>query len=208
MTQHIAIDIDGVVAHFAPAFITLANAQFGLYIPQFTEGEEPREWDWHRSVGLSDAQNSALWQHILATPDFWDTLEPYPDSDRAVRAVGALQDAGAEVTFITARPRTARQVTIEWLASVGFTFPQVLMVPAEQKLAVVQALRCDTLIEDAPLTLVAMQDLARTRYDFNAIGVRRAYNASAEPATPAVVWVNSLSEALQPLVEALWGRAA
>ncbi len=144
------IDIDGVLADFNTSFIALVRAQTGIQLPS-PSATYPDLWAYHRAAGVTNAQDSALWEWIKLNPGFWEQLQPLP---HAVETLATLRDMssnlGANVYFITSRPGSgAKSATEYWLRNWGFHLGPTVCI-AHAKGPLVESLELDVFIDDRP----------------------------------------------------------
>jgi hypothetical protein len=128
---------------------------FGIILPM-----PPTTWHWDTAAGLTAEQVGAMWDHVRAEENFWETLDPLPGAKRALRAFDAWAYAGkVETYFITSRPgKTAQLQSSRWLRAHGMAHPAVLMADGPDA----KALLCDGLnvsyfIDDSPDNLETVE---------------------------------------------------
>jgi hypothetical protein len=146
----IALDLDGVLADLAAAFMDVAARLYpAMPVERPPAGEVHCERE--RPPGLSAEQIDRVWREIRTTPDFWMLLRPIDAS-----ALPRLQDLAArrrwEVVFLTCRPDTPGQTvqcqTQRWLAAQGFALPSVVTVTMSRG-QVASALALDVVVDDS-----------------------------------------------------------
>jgi hypothetical protein len=151
MPLRIGFDLDGVLADFASAFHAVETGLFGTgtSAPDEPGDEEARQAAPPDSGSIP--RRDAIWRQIVATEDFWTTLQPTDPA--AVRRIHALMLRFRwDVFFITQRPATrgdtVQRQTQRWLVAQGFDLPSVLVL-AGSRGAAAGALRLDYLVDDS-----------------------------------------------------------
>ncbi len=130
-SSRIGVDIDGVLADFNSAFIHRCIEVTGVDLFPVRPFDIPC-WNYPEHYGYTAAQVSAVWADIKADPNFWYDLMEYPQTISMLAVLRDLEDAGAEIYFITARPGTeVKRQTEEWLLNMGFFEPTVLISSAK-----------------------------------------------------------------------------
>lgn len=103
----ILLDVDGVVADFVGSFRAeaqklyehdLANGLGAEWAEYATSTGKPTDWDLRKSLGLTTAQESRVWEAVCK-PGFATTLETLP---KAKEAVLLFKKLGLDVVFLTA----------------------------------------------------------------------------------------------------------
>ena len=162
--MRIAFDLDGVLADlhgpFVRAAVTLfpeldsaaiGTADIGASPPDdAAERETPAEPIVN--VPLTRRQSDAVWRHLAATDNFWESLGEIEPG--AIARLAALADERRwEVLFITSRPsstgRTVQRQSQRWLEARGFSLPSVYVVHGSRG-KVADALNLDVVIDDRP----------------------------------------------------------
>jgi len=154
MPLRIGFDLDGVLADFASAFHATEVRLFGTEVTAAAdnEDEQPSADEAGGSTPARDrSRRDAIWRQIVATEDFWTTLQPIDPA--AVRRIHDLMLRHRwEVVFITQRPATSgdtvQRQTQRWLVAQGFDLPSVLVI-AGSRGAAAGALRLDYLVDDS-----------------------------------------------------------
>lgn len=144
----LGFDMDGVLADFVTAFLTISNKLYGT---SYTK----KDWtQWSATNLYTDAQQDKVWDIIRTTKEFWYKLEPLEH--------GALLDAAERkhnLYFITSRVyvpgRSIEQQSAGWLLlNKRLTFPTVLVVSdADHKQALCRDLQLDAFIDDKASTV-------------------------------------------------------
>lgn len=142
----VGCDLDDVLADFMTKFIEMANIKYGIPVDTSLR---PIDWAWS-NMGWTKAQESALWQQLHDTPDFWTTLDVLPKVDRGL--VRTLSDK-TKMYFPTARAQAiGDDVSIQsarWLLNeFGIPFPTVVV--SNEKGPLAAALKYDYFIDDRP----------------------------------------------------------
>ena len=139
---NIGIDVDGCVADFSGTYIKLANSMFDLAL----RPEDQTGWA-HQSLGLTDAQDNAVWDRINNTPNWWTRLPKLPNTDTLTEWAKAHR-----VFFLTKRNPTTVGLSMEdqtanWLRR-EFFIPNPTVIITEHKGDVARALRLHCFIDD------------------------------------------------------------
>lgn len=214
MSLRIGFDLDGVLADMELALVQLAEHLFGSQ-PDYQNGSESHGGPDHISnlvpedsaddapmqhhVRLTAAQRGALWRHVCATHDFWESL-PETEPGIVARLATMAREKRWEIVFLTRRPATAGAMSQiqsqRWLEAKGFRLPSVFVVNGTRG-QLAAALALDAFVDDLPQNCldIALDSKAR------AIGVFRHREAPVHPAlTRAGVYVvHSAAEALDLL---------
>lgn len=190
----IVIDIDGVLAEFNAAMHSLLRSQGAAMIP--FDGPDPEVWAWYELHGATKAQARDAWAFIEANPAFWNHLSRHRDFTASAESLLFELMMKHEVSFVTARPKGARQATLDWLEfwMGAWTKPQVVLT-SENKAAALIAMQPDIVIEDRRETL---RDYRVTNKEAHLILVNRAYNQGYDD---GLIRVGSTFEALQAAQE-------
>lgn len=119
----IAIDCDGVLANFIKAFAEEANH---VWPGRFSNPGEyaasgHKAWNFDPAV-LSHDDVKVVWKRIIATPNWWLTLDAFTDSVGAL-AVWLWTHRGHDLWIVTARTPTigagVAWQTNQWLRACG-----------------------------------------------------------------------------------------
>ena len=154
MPLRIGFDLDGVLADFASAFHAVEMRLFGTDASSTPDDEdEPQAAPPAGSSAPAHdrSRRDAIWRQIVATDDFWTTLQPTDPS--AIRRIHDLMLRHRwEVVFITQRPATqgdtVQRQTQRWLVAQGFELPSVLVISGSRG-AAAGALRLDYHVDDS-----------------------------------------------------------
>lgn len=154
MPVRIGFDLDGVLADFAAAYRAVDEQLHGSGSvptrPGDPEDEAHDEQQPARPRPSPRRRHDAVWQAIVATPDFWTSLKPMEEGvvARLSEVTSRLQ---WEVFFITQRPATAGETvqrqSQRWLAAQGFDLPSVLVISGSRG-AAAAALSLDYHVDD------------------------------------------------------------
>ena len=138
----IGLDVDGVVADFASAYKALCETLIGKPIPSMDQ------WDFPQAAGYSDTEVAVVWKFIHQYPEWWDTLVPL-ETEAAF--------PGADVYYITARPRVpgTLAITESWLRR--HVDPQARVILASDKGAAARALQLTHYVDDRPENLASVK---------------------------------------------------
>ena len=166
--MRIGFDLDGVLADLHTAFARTAkqlypelddaaieSGDIGSSPPDTSDGQaavEEAPPAPEQDVPLSRQQSDAVWAHLEAMENFWETLGEIEPG--AIRRLAQLaEDRRWEVIFITSRPNSAgltvQRQSQRWLRQLGFDLPSVFVVHGSRG-RVCDALRLDVLVDDRP----------------------------------------------------------
>lgn len=196
----IVFDLDGVFCEWNHAMWRLLEYYGGAMRP-FEQPEGPRLWEWERTYGASEEAVQGAWAHVRREKEWWAELPAHPDLDTltARNLVGRLDQSGAEVLVVTARPHGLRRVTQEWLwEQLGVKWP--VIVTPKMKWSALVALDPQIVVEDHPRTLEMTAGLGVV---CERMLVQRPYNRGLYGAEVAVV--GSTEVALRRCVEVVDG---
>lgn len=150
--MRIGIDLDDVLVNFIKTYTQYAHEMFGTPADIL-----PVDWEWS-NYGLTKEQNSAIWERIKGTHDFWYDLSVADGVD----AVLLLQLADkADLVFITARvPSAGNTVQFQsaaWLFDyLALEYPTVIV--DSNKGPIAAALKLNYFIDDRPKNCLEIQD--------------------------------------------------
>lgn len=150
----VGCDLDDVLADFMTKFIDMASERFGIPANKILR---PIDWAWS-NMGWSKEQESALWQQLHDTPDFWTLLDVMPGVDPEL--VRRLSE-NTTLYFPTARAQaigtlSTRDQCARWLLNkFGIPFPTVIVSTEKGPLAA--ALKYDYFIDDRPKNCVEVK---------------------------------------------------
>lgn len=147
----VGVDVDGVLADFQEAYVTaLTKASGRSLYPYADYATRFPCWNHEKHHGYTPEEISAAWELIKADPLFWFHLPPHFGAFDALEVLYNLAQAGAEVTFITARPGiNAQEQTERWLEVYSPDIawePKVIVSSEKGKYA--RDLRLDKYIDD------------------------------------------------------------
>jgi hypothetical protein len=167
--MRIAFDLDGVVADLQHAYAQTAVRLFpALDSAAITSPEAgaslPEAWldreeesngatvSPLEELSLTRQQSDAVWHHLAAIENFWETLTEIEPG--VVGKLGKLADERRwEVLFLTSRPRsvgsTVQRQSQRWLQTLGFELPSVYVVHGSRGL-IAKALAIDVVVDDRP----------------------------------------------------------
>jgi hypothetical protein len=171
--MRIAFDLDGTLADLQAVLAEAAERMFGVPdaapasalppAPQATgdasgngdqaDAESPDDEPVPPAFrDLSPGDQRLLWQRVLDTENFWETLNETEPGIVARLAVLALERRW-EVIFITQRPSSAGDTcqlqSQRWLARHGFSLPSVYVLRGSRG-KVAAALDLDVVVDDRP----------------------------------------------------------
>ena len=164
--MRIAFDLDGVLADLHGPFVRAAVALYpeleasaigaadiGASPPDSeSEAGEREAPDPQISVPLTRRQSDAVWRHLAARENFWESLDEIEAG--TIARIAALADEHRwEVIFITSRPSssgaTVQRQSQRWLAAHGFALPSVYVVHGSRG-RVAEALDLEVVMDDRP----------------------------------------------------------
>jgi hypothetical protein len=170
--MRIAFDLDGVLADLETVLAEAAEVMFGRPGPAAppvpdpapdeaatgaldaaAAGETPDDEPVPPLVHeLASGQQRRLWQAVLETENFWETLNETEPGIIARLAALAFERRW-EVIFITQRPSSAGDIcqrqSQRWLARHGFALPSVFVIRGSRG-KVASALHLDVVVDDRP----------------------------------------------------------
>ena len=164
--MRVAFDMDGVLADLHTPFVRAAATLFpaldAAAIGSADVGASPPDDDadaasleeppQQLNVPLTRRQSDAVWRHLAAQENFWESLHEIEPGIIA-RLATLADERRWEVLFITSRPtsagRTVQRQSQRWLASLGFPLPSVYVVHGSRG-RVAEALNLDVVIDDRP----------------------------------------------------------
>ena len=158
--MRIAFDLDGVLADLHTPFVRTALRLFPELEaatvesgdPAGTSAEEPDDDvpPVLPGLNLTRRQSDAVWRHLAATENFWETLDEL-ESGAIARLAERADARGWEVLFITSRPRstgrTVQRQSQRWLQERGFPMPSVYVVHGSRG-RIADALAIDVVVDD------------------------------------------------------------
>ncbi len=162
---HLGLDVDGVFANWNIAAGTMIRKASGRdLIP--SPFRDPDVWEWPAAYGYTAAEETAMWQLIMLSPNFWELIPAYHGARTCLEAIDRQQRIGKlRTTFITSRPgRTAHAQTVRWLIEHGIDAPQVCIAEdAKAKGDLASALYLDALVDDHGPNLLQVKKLSRAK---------------------------------------------
>jgi hypothetical protein len=169
--MRIAFDLDGVLADLETVLAEAAEDMFGRPgpaapsipesapdeaasgVPDVAAAETPDDEPVPPLVHeLATGQQRRLWEVVLETGNFWETLNETEPGIIARLAALALERRW-EVIFITQRPSSAgdtcQRQSQRWMARYGFALPSVFVIRGSRG-KVASALHLDVVVDDRP----------------------------------------------------------
>lgn len=140
----VGCDLDDVLANFMKRFIDMSIERFGIPLDR---NLRPIDWAWS-NMGWTKEQESALWQQLHDTPNFWTSLKIQPGVDPYL-----VTELAAKTTmyFPTARAQSiGDDVQIQsarWLLN-NFAIPFPTVIVGNSKGPLAAALKYDYFIDD------------------------------------------------------------
>jgi 5'(3')-deoxyribonucleotidase len=141
----VGCDLDDVLADFMAKFIDMSSERFGIPTDKILR---PVDWTWSNNMGWTKEQESALWQQLHDTKNFWMSLDILPGvSPQLVQ----LLSWKTKMYFSTARPQSiGADVSIQSAAWINekfrVNFPTVVV--SNEKGPLAAALKYDYFIDD------------------------------------------------------------
>jgi len=171
MSLRIGFDLDGVLADMDAALVRQAEAVFGEQIvraleaeaesaesgsePQVPQAAPPDGADSNPPVArlhMTSRQERALWRHVAAVENFWETLQE-TEPGIVARLAKTAAERRWEIIFLTKRPRTlgapAQIQSQRWLVSKGYPLPSVFVVRGSRG-RIAASLDLDVVVDDRP----------------------------------------------------------
>lgn len=145
--MRLGIDIDGVLADWNHAFITLLVKTSGRDL--FPPRPFPiTMWHYPALYQYTPREITTAWSNIHHSGNFWESLPGYPETRHVATALQARETLRRDdLYFITARPGLHAKVQTEsWLMKQGIFKPTVLL--SERKGHCALALDLDAYIDD------------------------------------------------------------
>lgn len=170
--MRIAFDLDGVLADLHTAYVqtalrlfpdldrrTVVDVEVGSSPPdddeesrdesESTTDETPAAAD---DVALTRGQSDAVWETLIRTENFWESLGEI-ESGMIARIAALSEERRWEVLFITSRPRSAgrtvQRQSQRWLHELGFPLPSLYVVHGSRG-RIADALKLDVVVDDRP----------------------------------------------------------
>lgn len=158
----VGMDLDDVLANFIKTFMAIAERKFGVDPTVL-----PDSWEWTGcrlldGTPLTQKQTlefvDAVWEEVIATGNFWETLEVMPGVDREKIAELSRK---TKLYFPTARAVTAGGIDVGFQSALwihqnfGIMFPTVFVSMEKGPLAA--ALKYDYFIDDRPVNCEAIK---------------------------------------------------
>ncbi|KKL13149.1 hypothetical protein LCGC14_2528650 [marine sediment metagenome] len=175
MNKIYMFDVDGVLADFDLAFTMLAHNMFGTPISSTVEQKE-----WSFRTILSSMEQSAVWDVLKKTSQWWISLDPLVSTNTFMR-INHLCTHN-EVYFITNRMHDITAPGIQtqaWLIMNGITF-QPRVVVTKDKGEACKILNIDYSLEDNWGNACAIHWMSDTKSYL----IERRYNSAARGIIP------------------------
>jgi uncharacterized protein len=115
-TIKIGIDIDNTVCETFPKYLERYNRHFGRSL-KFEEIKT--QYFIGTNDGLTKVQSESFINILLHDEEFSFALNPV---DKAKEVVSKWKELGHSIHFISARPKTTRRITLNWLKKHKFWF--------------------------------------------------------------------------------------
>lgn len=126
MKPVVLLDVDGVIANFVDAFLTVTNSLLGTAFVH----DDVTDWDIGKSLHLTPSTEARVYGECAAE-GFARLLKPYPD---AIEGVRALTDV-AEIYFVTSPLEGSPTWTHdrEWWLNHYLGYPRSRVIHAKSK---------------------------------------------------------------------------
>ena len=175
MNKRYMFDVDGVLADFDLAFTTLAHKMFGTPIISTVDQKE-----WSFQTILSTKEQSAVWDVLKNTLQWWASLSPLVSANMFMRINNLC--ARNEVYFITNRMHDISAPGVQtqsWLQEYGiYRSPRVLVT--KDKGEACKVLNIDYSLEDNWGNACAIHWMSKTK----SFLINRRYNEKARGIIP------------------------
>jgi len=175
--MRIGFDVDGILADFHKQYQALTVKVAGTYLFEPDDVHNPPCWDWPEFRGYSTETMKEVWARIIASPNFWLSLEPHWDRINTLALCIEDLEQSHDVYFVTSRPgQRAKRQTESWLKlylpyNDEAVHPTVLLASA--KGAAAKALKLDAYIDD---NLDNVRDVLRESPGTRVYLLNRSYN--------------------------------
>jgi 5'(3')-deoxyribonucleotidase len=150
----VGCDLDDVLADFMGTFIAMAHKRFGVPVDQIIR---PVDWAWS-NMGWTKDQESALWQDLHDTHNFWLHLNVLP---QVTRDLVRKLSMNTSLYFPTARAHaigtlSTRDQCAAWLRTqFGILYPTVIV--SNEKGPLASALKYDYFADDRPKNCIEVK---------------------------------------------------
>lgn len=151
--MNIGIDIDGTINENFPIITELAHTYFNRPVPI-----DRWQWDLAKVFEVSPEEIDQFWQTYEQV--LYET--PGPKTD-AVKYINKLSESH-NITIITARGESFRQITENWLQSHGITYHRLIMT--REKRQACALMNIDIMVEDAPEFIDMCEDIPVLLFDY------------------------------------------
>lgn len=192
----LGVDLDGVLAQFDDSFTKLLIKTSGRdlfpahpYLPPC--------WNWCEPLGYTKDEESAAWEAVKQSKDFWRNLAAYPETENVITRLWALQKHGHDVYFITNRMGVKpKRQTEDWLADYTPTlYPVQTVLVSAQKGMCAAALELTHYIDDKPSNC---HDVVVKSPNTKTYMMDRSWNQGVEiSGVPRVKSVNAMLDAIE-----------
>jgi uncharacterized HAD superfamily protein len=144
----IGVDLDGVIFDFITDFTNFTNARFG----RKNNPEDVNNWNWWECHNI----NLTKEEFIQGLEEYtrlrmWRDMPIYSDVKSNLCSL-SLQ--GADILYITCRPRDARRSTVRSILSNGLPFDGIEFIEHTQKAKFAKFRGIDYVIEDKVETVI------------------------------------------------------
>lgn len=153
----LGFDVDGVVANIPLAMVTYINKKFNLNLTE----DVFKHHDMFNNTYVEDPEENekiakVMLEEVVLNADRMSALEIYKDAVEAIRKLYRQHS----IHFITARPESQHQVTIDWMRENRIPFNTVNSLGSDApgggkvgKGKTARALNLDFFIDDSPSNL-------------------------------------------------------
>jgi 5'(3')-deoxyribonucleotidase len=151
-------------------------------------------------IGLTETQEAHLWDQIVCSATFWESMPALPGAGAALQRVSRLESRQElDVWFVTSRPDvgTTLSQTERWLRQFGFASPRVIIT--DDKGEVAKVVRFDYFIDDRDKNCL---DIKKASPGTTVMMPEKAYNRALWFSRDLVL-VSDFTEAVRLIEEGL-----
>jgi hypothetical protein len=123
---NVAIDLDGVVYPFIPAFKKYCEERMGKELPDATK------WSFYEDWGLDELTFMDWLKDAAVNHNIFNCVAPY---DGVIESWKTLNELGVHTHFITTRPNYSWAQTVAWIEHYGLITDELIFTHDKQVLA-------------------------------------------------------------------------